>query len=45
MKNSSRLLVNISTNFSLSHRGTLLSSASSSTRLLNFSQDSSLFWV
>ena len=45
MKNSSKLLVKMDTNFSRSRRGTVLSIASSSTRSLNRSQDSSRFWV
>ena len=45
MKNSSRLLVKMDTNFSRSSKGTDSSVASSSTRSLNRSQDSSRFWV
>ena len=45
MKNSSRLLVKMDTNFIRSSRGTVSSVASESTRSLNASQDSSRFWV
>ena len=45
IKNSSRLLVNMATNFIRSIRGTLSSLASSSTLWLNLSHDSSLFCV
>ena len=45
MKNSSRLLVNMAANFSRSNSGTRSSLASSSTRSLKRSQDSSRSWV
>ena len=45
IKNSSRLLVKIATNFIRSSSGTLSSCASSRTLWLNFSQESSRFCV